>query len=107
MVDTAFNGFEAIEKVTSKAPSHYAAIILDIDMPIIGGLKACVKIKEYFQSLQLANHNPALDQEKQPARADLPQNEAINFPQVYALTSDLNENLVKAMEQAGFSKICK
>lgn len=47
-IDQAENGHEVVSKVLSHAPSYYAVIILDIQMPIMDGIEACKKIKEYF-----------------------------------------------------------
>mmetsp|Transcript_44917 Transcript_44917/g.59626 ORF Transcript_44917/g.59626 Transcript_44917/m.59626 type:complete len:101 (-) Transcript_44917:565-867(-) len=48
IVDVFENGKEALEKVLLKRPSYYSVIILDIQMPIMDGIEACKKIKEYF-----------------------------------------------------------
>jgi len=34
--------------VLSHPRDHYSVIILDIDMPIMDGMEACVKIKKYL-----------------------------------------------------------
>ena len=54
-IDQAENGQEAVSKVMSHAPSHYAVIILDIQMPIMDGIEACKKIKEYFAKTAAAD----------------------------------------------------
>ena len=42
-IDTASNGQEAIEKLTT---SNYDMVLLDIQMPVMNGIKAAVKIRE-------------------------------------------------------------
>ena len=34
--------------VLAHDPSYYKAIVLDISMPIMGGVEACTKMLEYF-----------------------------------------------------------
>ena len=54
-VDTATNGFEAYHQVTKKPRNHYAAIVLDINMPIMDGKKACTKISAYLRGEDLGS----------------------------------------------------
>jgi osomolarity two-component system sensor histidine kinase NIK1 len=63
IVDEVDNGLEALEMVKKKQKYFYDAIILDINMPIMGGIEASNKIHQYlknehFQSfLQLPDFN--------------------------------------------------
>jgi len=34
--------------VTSRPYNHFAAIVLDISMPVMDGMQACILIKEYL-----------------------------------------------------------
>ena len=43
-VITAQNGEEAVELVKIYPQSYFCAIILDIDMPVMDGMEACIKI---------------------------------------------------------------
>jgi len=43
----AENGFEAVDRVKEKPRDFFDAIVLDIQMPIMNGLEACVLIREY------------------------------------------------------------
>lgn len=49
-VDTAKNGVEAIEKVST---SDYALIFMDMQMPVMGGLEATKKIREMKSSIPI------------------------------------------------------
>lgn len=48
VIDLADNGLEAYDLVKRKGRSYYSAIILDIDMPIMGGCEACIKIHSFI-----------------------------------------------------------
>ena len=61
-------------------PSYYKAIVLDISMPIMGGVEACIKILEYFKSAK--TH--------------------ISKPFIYALTSESEQHVLKEVKAAGF-----
>ena len=52
---TAENGFEAIELVKEHPPDYFAAIFLDINMPIINGFEAC---KSIYKLLNEGNELP-------------------------------------------------
>ena len=73
-MDTAQNGQEAVTAVRNQDRSYYSAIILDIDMPIMNGMDACIDIQSY------------LNEEKM---ADLKLFQ--NVPYVYALTAEVDE----------------
>lgn len=41
-VETAENGYEALQKVISKSPEMmFDLVVLDINMPISGGIECC------------------------------------------------------------------
>ena len=77
-VEKAQNGREACEKVMSHERNYYKAIILDINMPIMDGMEACIKIKNYLNEKEVE----ALGKETQ------------TIPFVYALTSESDDNFV-------------
>lgn len=45
-VDEAANGFEAVEKIKAKEPGYYHFILMDIEMPVMDGYEAAVKIRK-------------------------------------------------------------
>ena len=49
-VTSANNGLEALDIVIARARSHFDAILLDINMPIMDGFETCEKIIKYVQS---------------------------------------------------------
>ena len=48
IIETAENGLEALEKVKAHPRTYFTAIVLDISMPIMDGMEACVEIKKYL-----------------------------------------------------------
>lgn len=77
-VETVENGQEAVDAVESHTKDYYSAIVLDISMPIMDGMEACVLIKEYLSG---------------------------KGPFVYALTSECDLETIKRMKQSGFKAI--
>lgn len=65
IVETAENGLQAVQIVSSFPPDHFHVVILDINMPIMDGYEACVRIYEHVSQSALK-------------------------PQIYALTADAN-----------------
>jgi CheY-like chemotaxis protein len=55
-VYTAENGFEAIKLVQSRPLDYFAAVILDISMPIIDGYEASINIYNYLNESQNILH---------------------------------------------------
>lgn len=46
IVETAFNGLEAVEMFQKSDPGYYAAILMDIQMPVLDGWAAAKKIRK-------------------------------------------------------------
>ena len=49
---TAQNGQEAVDLVTSHPRTHFSAIVLDIEMPVMNGMEACLRIDKYLREEQ-------------------------------------------------------
>jgi CheY-like chemotaxis protein len=52
-VDTAINGFEAYKRVNESFFENsvlYDLVVLDLNMPIMDGYKACEKIKDMYKN---------------------------------------------------------
>jgi len=69
--DTANNGKEGVELFMSKGYDYYTFITMDLQMPVMDGLTACKKIREYEKSAGFQTNIPIIivtgnctDQEK-------------------------------------------
>lgn len=47
-VERAENGLQAVHIVSNKPRNYFDLIVLDINMPIMGGLEACERIYQYL-----------------------------------------------------------
>ena len=52
IIETAENGLEALEKVKAHPRTYFTAIVLDISMPIMDGMQACIAIKKYLNEAE-------------------------------------------------------
>ena len=78
VLDIAVNGQEAFEKVAASAPGDFAAVLMDIQMPVMNGYEATKAIR-------------ALDD---PALADIP---------IIAMTANAFAEDIKAAKDAGMN----
>ena len=51
LVITAQNGQEAVDIVMNYHQSYFSAIILDIEMPVMDGMQACIIIEKYLKDI--------------------------------------------------------
>ena len=94
-IKTAMNGQDAVNMVKEMDKGYYTAIILDIDMPVMNGMDACVLIKKY------------LDEEGESEEEKKQIGVASRRPFVYALTAEIDEEVIKKIRRSGFKTICK
>ena len=75
-------------------------------MPIMDGMEACKEILEYLnENALLRNQNSLSSGNSSNVPEILARQNKI--PKVYALTSDVNADMVVRIKKAGFHKICK
>ena len=55
-VDMAENGLQAFRLVKKHPKTHYKAILLDINMPIMDGIEACQKIHSFLKENDLISN---------------------------------------------------
>ena len=48
IVDTASDGKDALNQVLQHETNYYNVILLDISMPVMDGMEACVKMLAHF-----------------------------------------------------------
>jgi CheY-like chemotaxis protein len=80
-VFTAQNGLEAVQIVCAHPTNYFAAVLLDINMPIMDGFEACKHIYNYLNtpSGNLVTLQKRKSWKKRPSRTLL-----------YALTADVS-----------------
>lgn len=83
-VVTTENGLEALQEVQRHPLSYFDVIILDINMPVMGGVETCEKIHAYFNKLIVWGQTSASrSQSSSPASEQLARQ-----PAIYAVTAD-------------------
>lgn len=106
-VYTATNGKEAVELVKSHNKSYFSAIILDIDMPVMDGIDACISINQYLnEEEKVPGSVKSSNQSAQSSKVSNQQMKS-RIPFCYALTSEIDEAALARMRRAGFKGICK
>lgn len=75
---------QAVQLVTSQEPGHFSVILLDINMPIMGGLEACQRIGQHL----LGGSSRAENYKKQTL--------------IYAVSQDVSEDMVEQIHAAPF-----
>eukprot|EP00347_Sterkiella_histriomuscorum_P019508 403341364 len=92
IVDDAENGLVAVNKSKIK---HYDVIILDLNMPIMGGIEACKKIRsESGSGIQ--------DIIKVKSQSELFDESIPHKPLIIALSAFADENIIKQCLEDGF-----
>ncbi len=80
-VETAENGLQAVQIISSYPPDYFHVIILDINMPIMDGYEACVRIDELVEKAGCLK------------------------PFIYALTADANPETVERISHLPFEAL--
>jgi len=93
-VDQTENGFAAFKFVQEHRRSNYDLIVLDLNMPIMGGIEASQKITEYF------SQSSVTEMVKFGQQISLKENILEHFnidylPAIVALTADINPDVRK------------
>ena len=95
-VETACDGKEAVEKVTVCAPDHYDFILMDIQMPVMGGYEATEAIRKWMPSLRtpiIALSANAFEEDKQKSREAGMDDHIAKPIDIEELTSTLRKHL--------------
>lgn len=123
----AVDGDQAVKAVKNNPIDYFDLIILDVNMPICDGKEACTKILEHYQTL-LANQNNSrtkrssfanytlsrqsfeprqekIFEEEEKANDNDDQPNRRKIPNIYALTSDLNQRLKAQLKLIGFKNV--
>ena len=79
-IETAVNGEEAAKIIESAAPGEYAAILMDVNMPVLNGFEATARIRKNAD----------------PVRASIP---------IIALTATASEEELRACVAAGMNDV--
>lgn len=111
----AVNGFEAVNRVKERPREFFDAIILDVAMPIMSGLEACVQIREFIynksiaQAIMAPSAGASLDDSSDTIRDVISPRQMIAWkqerrPLLYCYSGDLNPNILVQVERAGFTR---
>lgn len=96
-VYTAENGFEAIKLVQSRPLDYFAAVILDISMPIIDGYEASISIYNYLNESQNILHT------EKPVNRHWSSRRSRTL--IYCLSADTSSETAKAVRAHPFDGI--
>lgn len=116
IVELASNGLEAFNKVQENPKSYYDAIILDINMPIMGGVEASNKIHAFLADknlqalLHLSTDNlPKPDETEEQLILEIdagPFSEGKNNKvYIYALTGDVSDHALSHIKLGNFDRV--
>ena len=93
-VDTAGDGAEAVELVRKNGPGHYYAILMDVQMPVMGGYEATRRIRAWEATQDLASRG------FKPVPIIAWSANAFEEDREMALAAGMNDHLVKGAKAA-------
>lgn len=114
LVDTAEDGQKAVDHVKAHPPNYYTVIVLDIQMPYMNGIEACGKIKEYLDlpAITSGDLNKSKVSSNGNAVVNIGPSRQPSFisthrakPFIYALTSEVGEEMIQQIRNAKFKEI--
>jgi CheY-like chemotaxis protein len=118
-IETAENGLQALQIVTTHAIDYFDVIVLDISMPIMDGMEACLRISNYIHGGQDSDSNHSLIRSRYNSESarllrgiSSPVNSSVNVnqdtvkkPIIYALTSESFPDALRKIAELPFEKI--
>lgn len=87
LVEEVYNGIEAVSRIENSAPGYFAAVIMDVYMPVIDGIEATKRIRALSDPVRASVPITALSSDSAESEKEL------------ALLSGMDDYLVKPPDQ--------